>query len=379
MAPNIRRLQLAMEVIQQGDLETAERLLRLAIKEDGLTGALLATAHMLMAETKSTRQEKLDCLNEALSADPQNADVNNRIAALLSEGIRRPTLPGTGQLRAPETLPPANPPTPAPPPPPISAAENASGRFYRTVGIVDGHHGQGTGFFVSSDGLIVTTRHVVDSMEMVTVSLDPGLQLQGRVVRSFPEIDLALIRINYQVTQLLSFTNMPSIPPQTALTVVAHNGKVAQGVCRETRRPLKPGWFPTTISASPDAGGGPVFDSRNFVVGMLTRNTSRSSEELFGLNIFAIRQYIDQYLHEIHIDPQKTYCPSCGCLSRAIVLGGFYCESCGAVLPQARGATRSPIPSLAGLYQENQARACNKCGARMGFYDGKCLRCGLEG
>ena len=54
---------------------------------------------------------------------------------------------------------------------------------------------RGTGFNIDESGLIVTNHHVVDHTGMITTRFPQGSPYGGRVVASFPEVDLALIRI----------------------------------------------------------------------------------------------------------------------------------------------------------------------------------------
>src|SRR5690606_4284328 len=60
----------------------------------------------------------------------------------------------------------------------------------RSVGIVGGPNGKGSGLFVTRDGLIATTRYVVGSEESLTIQLASGQTLAGRVLRAFPQFDL---------------------------------------------------------------------------------------------------------------------------------------------------------------------------------------------
>ena len=52
--------------------------------------------------------------------------------------------------------------------------------------------GEGSGFFVSADGYIVTNNHVVDHAKSVTVTTDDGKTLDAKVIGTDPKTDLAL-------------------------------------------------------------------------------------------------------------------------------------------------------------------------------------------
>jgi serine protease Do len=56
--------------------------------------------------------------------------------------------------------------------------------------------GQGSGFFISSDGYIVTNNHVVEGAIKVEVVTDTGDILQAKVIGTDPGTDLALIKVD---------------------------------------------------------------------------------------------------------------------------------------------------------------------------------------
>ena len=55
--------------------------------------------------------------------------------------------------------------------------------------------GQGSGFFISSDGYAVTNNHVVDGAEKVEVTTDAGKTYTAKVIGTDPRTDLALIKV----------------------------------------------------------------------------------------------------------------------------------------------------------------------------------------
>jgi hypothetical protein len=416
-----RSMEQGIKAVQEGKLEEGARLLRIALRDETLVGKLRAVALTWLAETSTDPDHKTRCYKEALEADPGNADVTQRMAYLLSSQLppkQTPLPPQTGTGTAPiqgQSAPPAQYPpaygqqqpmtgqTPAYGQPPATgqlspynqpavsgqtpsygqqsganygSANYGSAVFFRTVGVIGGPNGTGTAFFVSQNGLLATTRYVVGGVENVTIALDNGRNVPGRVIRAFPEFDLALIQVDLAASNLLPISPMPHVPENARITAISNNGKVMTGQCRATKRRLPPQWFPTTINRVADAGGDPVFDDSNYLIGMLTRNMSRSSSYVYGLHVSALYKCLETYNQEMAADANRVYCPSCGHNSRAISVGAFYCEVCGSVLPQARQVTRFPLPQTAAFYGENMYQPCPHCGARLGYYDGKCLRCG---
>lgn len=380
-----RSMEQGIQAIREGKRQEGARLLKIALKSPDLKGSMRATAYLWLAETKDSPQAKVQCYRDGLEADPDHKALNKRMAAFYSEDL--PSESTTRQVVPPTEVPPAPPPAtaavynpmPATPPTNVDNGAQELKNFYRTVGILGGPNGAGTGFFVHKDGIIATTRFVVGGSTEITVELEPQFRVRGEVVMSFPEIDVALVKTNLTVNQLLPFSKQPRIPDNAPLTAVSYNGRVMSGQSRPTQSRIRPEWFTTTINVTADAGGNPVFDGYNSVVGMLTRNTNRTSPYFFGALIDPILRFVYRYEHEAR-DPQSvSYCPSCGALSRAGKLGGYYCETCGSLLPEKDNVRRFPIssPQLEAVYGENIHRPCPHCQVRVGYFDdGRCLRCG---
>jgi hypothetical protein len=240
--------------------------------------------------------------------------------------------------------------------------------------VIGGPNGPGTGFFVSPDGILATTRFIVGSTERLTVELHIGRQLTGYVVRAYPEYDLSFIRIDHHLDTVLPITPMPRVADETTLIAVTYGGEMQRGKQRPSKRVIASHWIPTSFTRLSDTGGDPIFDDRNYLIGMMTRNTGRQSAYLYGIHIGAIRRCLEMFLLEKQTE-NRTYCPSCGASSRAGGAGYFYCETCGGTLPQAHHLARYPIPQAEAYYGANSSQ-CTRCGARAGLYKGRCLRCG---
>ena len=368
-----RSMEQGIAAIQVGNLTEGARLLRIALKSEVLTGNLRAIACLWLAETSGEPDFKRTCYQDALTADPNNQDARQRLAALLATN-----LPPTTPAYTPTVMPPVamTPVAPAAPVPGQSTYQTAPAGTYRIVGVIGGPNGPGTALFVTRDGLLATTRYVVGGLEHVTIELETHRQLLGRVVRAFPEFDLAFIRVEQPVNDLLSRTLLPKIPDSAPLTVISYTGKRMSGKQRPTKRILSPQWFPTDLIQLPDAGGNPVFDEREYLLGMLTKNCSRASAYLFGLHINSINKCVEQYVQEVQATRNAPYCASCGSLTKAAGAGGYYCEYCGSTMPQAQHIARMPQPQTAGYYYESGRISCTNCNATVGFYNGVCLRCG---
>lgn len=63
----------------------------------------------------------------------------------------------------------------------------------------------GSGFIVSEDGLIITNAHVLTNKQRIKVELQSGHQFDAKVKEVDNKLDIALIKIDTNVSLLLSF------------------------------------------------------------------------------------------------------------------------------------------------------------------------------
>jgi hypothetical protein len=364
-------LESGIQAVQQKNHVEGARLLRFAIKGGQLSQQLTAIAYLWLAETKDEPAHKLNCYNEALAADADNADAQSRLATLLSSQL--PPTPPTRQTGTLPELSPQQPTTTSTQP--VQAQPRPPGTVSQmVVGVFGGPNGPGTAFFVSREGLLATTRHVVGGEERVTLELGDGHQLQGEVVRAYPEYDLAFIRINEYAGHMPPITPYPRVPDDMTLIAQSYTGSQFKGRQRPSKRVMAAHWISTDFRKLPDAGGNPIFDERRYLTGMMTKNNSRSQGYLYGVHINAIHRCVENFTQEMQSGDRRTYCPTCGFVSRAIAAGYFYCETCGGVAPPARAFNRYPQDNP--YFEQNRIR-CSHCGATVGFSrDQRCLRCG---
>jgi serine protease Do len=149
-------------------------------------------------------------------------------------------------------------------------------------GMPEGRHpmmvGEGSGFFVSADGYIVTNNHVVDHAKTVTVTTQDGKTLDAKVVGTDPKTDLALIKVNEAGDY--PFVTFAKETPRIGDWVVAIGnpyglgGTVTAGIISAEGRDIGDGPYDRflQIDAPINRGnsGGPTFNMKGEVVGVNT-------------------------------------------------------------------------------------------------------------
>jgi len=138
--------------------------------------------------------------------------------------------------------------------------------------------GQGSGFFISDDGYVVTNNHVVKDAAGVKVTLDDGKSYDAEVVGTDEKTDLALLKVN--VERKFPFVNWASNDVYVGDWVIAVGnpfglgGTVTAGIVSARGRQIGSGPYDDfiQIDAPINRGnsGGPTFDLTGNVVGVNT-------------------------------------------------------------------------------------------------------------
>lgn len=75
---------------------------------------------------------------------------------------------------------------------------------------------QGSGFFISEDGYVVTNNHVVDDGSAYTVVMNDGTELEAKLVGRDPRTDLALLKVD--VNRKFTYVQLPTIARFASVT-----------------------------------------------------------------------------------------------------------------------------------------------------------------
>jgi S1-C subfamily serine protease len=147
--------------------------------------------------------------------------------------------------------------------------------------------GVGSGFIFDSSGLVLTNRHVVQGTGSLTVTLNDGRKVPGRVVATDAEHDLAVVKI--EATGLATVPLGSSASAKVGQLVVAigsplgtFTDSVTTGILSATGRTITVGdrstrggrtltnLLQTDAAINPGNSGGPLLDSSGRVIGVNT-------------------------------------------------------------------------------------------------------------
>ncbi len=173
--------------------------------------------------------------------------------------------------------------------------------------------GGGTGFIISSDGMIITNRHVVyDESAEYTVFLNDGKKYVAEVLDRDPLNDLAIIKIEENDLPVLKLGDSNNLRTgQTAIaignTLSEFKNTVSVGVVSGLRRTIiasdifssssekLENIIQTDAAINPGNSGGPLLNLRGEVIGVNTAMAQLAQNVGFAIPINLVKRDIESY------------------------------------------------------------------------------------
>jgi S1-C subfamily serine protease len=148
----------------------------------------------------------------------------------------------------------------------------------------------GSGFLVSTDGLLLTAGHVVGSAKTVTVRWSDGIETPGEVLRANKVRDVALIRTLSRGRPPLPIRRDVMQPGDSVFVIGTPIGEIYQntvtkGVISSYRIFDGLKFIQSDARINPGNSGGPLLDEKGSVVG-LTESTTLGDGIPTGINLF---------------------------------------------------------------------------------------------
>ena len=144
--------------------------------------------------------------------------------------------------------------------------------------------GQGSGFIISADGLILTNAHVVRDVKEVTVKLSDRREFKAKVLGSDPTTDIAVLRIDAKGLPTVRLGDPQQLQVGDPVLAIGSpfgfEQTATQGIVSAKGRSL-PGdaavpFIQTDAAVNPGNSGGPLFDGTGSVVGINSQIYSQS-------------------------------------------------------------------------------------------------------
>ncbi|RBI86369.1 protease Do [Rhodosalinus halophilus] len=138
---------------------------------------------------------------------------------------------------------------------------------------------QGSGFFVSADGYVVTNNHVVQGAESVEVVLADEERLEAAIVGTDPATDLALLKVETDETRpFVTWGASSDLQVGEWLVAIGNpfglRATVTAGILSARSRDIRSGpyddFLQTDAAINSGNSGGPLFNTEGDVVGVNT-------------------------------------------------------------------------------------------------------------
>ena len=180
---------------------------------------------------------------------------------------------------------------------------------YRQKGTVRQKVGAGTGFLITSDGYILTNRHVVaDTQASYTVLLSDGRQLDAQVVYRDANQDAAVVKINAKNLPTVSLGDSSGLQLGQAVIAIGnalgeYNNSVSTGIVSGLNRKIEAatadgsleainGVIQTDAAINPGNSGGPLLSLDGKVIGVNVATVTGSSNISFSIPINFVKSII---------------------------------------------------------------------------------------
>jgi len=144
----------------------------------------------------------------------------------------------------------------------------------------------GSGFLISEDGYILTNNHVIDNADKITVRLEGDQELEGKVIGTDPQSDVALIKVSdgrkfpylplgdsdqLEVGEWVIAIGSPfGLDRTVTVGVVSAKGRNHMGINEYEN------FIQTDAAINPGNSGGPLLNIHGEVIGINTAIFSRS-------------------------------------------------------------------------------------------------------
>jgi S1-C subfamily serine protease/cytochrome c-type biogenesis protein CcmH/NrfG len=217
----------------------------------------------------------------------------------------------------------------------------------------------GTGFFVSSDGKLVTNAHVVEGADSATAKLENGATYSIRgVLKAALDKDLVLLQADAKEVPSLTVSREVSLPEVGSRIAVIGSplgleGTVSEGIISGHRNAKKDDqWLQMTAAVAPGSSGSPVVDENGKVVGIATFLINNAQALNFARPVAYVSELLDQSKATTEVAPFWTVAAN----PKNVVLNDpdFVAAESALQKDDAAGALKL-LNGIAAKYSENDA------------------------
>ena len=173
---------------------------------------------------------------------------------------------------------------------PELAVEEIVERCKPAVVVLTRPDGQGSGFFISNTGVIVTNAHVARGEQTLVATLSSGQKLEAKVVYIDQDMDIALVKVEGTGFRHLPLTDLANVRQGQTVIAIGNPGlgmpfSVTKGIVSAvggSASETHGEWIQTDAAINPGNSGGPLLNAYGEVVGMNTWKVVDKSSQSLG-------------------------------------------------------------------------------------------------
>ncbi|MDO5530469.1 DegQ family serine endoprotease [Sutterella sp.] len=172
--------------------------------------------------------------------------------------------------------------------------------------------GTGSGFIISSDGLIMTNAHVVEGADKIVVRLTDKREFEGKVLGTDKQTDIAVVKIDAKDLHVLRIGDSSKLRVGEWVAAIGSpfglDNTVTAGIVSALSRNLPSDQYvpfiQTDVAVNPGNSGGPLFNMAGEVVGINSQIFSTSGGFMglsFAIPIDLAMQIKNQLVEDGHV------------------------------------------------------------------------------
>jgi S1-C subfamily serine protease len=184
---------------------------------------------------------------------------------------------------------------------------NPMGSLFGRGPAIQQQQGQGSGFIVDADGIVLTNAHVVEGASEVGVTLPDGRSFTGKVQGADPLTDVAVVKVVGTRLPVATLGDSSRVRPGEWAIAIGNplglDNTVTAGIISAIQRTNAVGegqrvpYIQTDAAVNPGNSGGPLINDRGQVIGINTAIRQAPGAGLsFAIPINTARQIADQIL-----------------------------------------------------------------------------------
>lgn len=191
--------------------------------------------------------------------------------------------------------------------------------------------GSGSGFFISSEGYVVTNNHVIENAQELAIIYAEGGTAPATVVGAAPEFDLAVLKVEGPVPAVVEWGDSADLPLGTNVIAIGsalgrYQNTVTAGVLSGFDRELGGlhGLLQTDAAINQGNSGGPLINLAGQVIGINTLVFRGGFTQAEGLG-FAVSSNVARGVVQQLLETGQVNTPSLGIryqeLNQGVLLG----------------------------------------------------------